>query len=82
MSVYVQDILLLCQNRVVLFDNKCKDAMKKYNQVQELLILVNKVISQNGGQPFTDEIFAEAKVIMCRFFLMPVNKLNNLAVVQ
>lgn len=47
----------------MLFDNKTKDESKRVDQVQQLLSLVNKVIAQNGGQPYTDEIFAEVKVI-------------------
>ena len=59
----------MCENRVVLFDNKTKDEMKKVNQVQQLLSLVNKVIAQNGGQPYTDEIFAEVKVCLYAYTL-------------
>ncbi|XP_030934134.1 immune-associated nucleotide-binding protein 9 [Quercus lobata] len=57
----LQEILVLCKNRVVLFDNKTKDESKRVEQVQTLLSLVNMVIAQNGGQPYTDEIFAELK---------------------
>jgi hypothetical protein len=48
----------------VLFDNKTKDESKRFQQVQKLLSLVNMVIAQNGGQPYTDEIFAELRVIV------------------
>ncbi|KAJ8769884.1 hypothetical protein K2173_008966 [Erythroxylum novogranatense] len=57
----LKDILVMCNNRVVLFDNKTKDDGKRVNQVQELLVLVNLVIAQNNGQPFTDELFVELK---------------------
>ncbi|PON81437.1 AIG1-type guanine nucleotide-binding (G) domain containing protein [Trema orientale] len=57
----LKEILNLCENRLVLFDNKTKDESKRVYQVQHLLSLVNKVIAQNGGQPYTDEIFAEVK---------------------
>ena len=59
--VPLKDILRLCENRRVLFDNKTKDQAKKDEQLQQLLSLVNMVIAQNGGKPFTDEIFAELK---------------------
>ncbi|PSS00178.1 Immune-associated nucleotide-binding protein [Actinidia chinensis var. chinensis] len=59
--VPLKDILRLCENRRVLFDNKTKDQAKKAGQLQQLLSLVNMVIAQNGGKPFTDEIFAELK---------------------
>ena len=51
----------------MLFDNKTKDESKRVEQVQTLLSLVNMVIAQNGGQPYTDEIFAELKVIVKLF---------------
>ncbi|XP_031250047.1 immune-associated nucleotide-binding protein 9-like [Pistacia vera] len=57
----LKDILALSENRRVLFDNKTKDETKRSKQVGELLSLVNRVIAQNGGQPYTDEIFAEVK---------------------
>ncbi|KAJ0025915.1 hypothetical protein Pint_07306 [Pistacia integerrima] len=60
----LKNILVLCENRRVLFDNKTKDETKRAKQVGELLSLVNRVIAQNGGQPYTDEIFAEVKGAM------------------
>ncbi|KAJ0025305.1 hypothetical protein Pint_07463 [Pistacia integerrima] len=57
----LKDILALCENRRVLFDNKTKDETIRARQVGELLSLVNRVIVQNGGQPYTDEIFADLK---------------------
>lgn len=57
----LKDILDLCQNRRVLFDNKNRDESKRAKQVEELLSLVNMVIQQNGGQPYTDEWFTELK---------------------
>ena len=46
----------------MLFDNKTKDEAKRTEQVWKLLSLVNSVAVQNGGQPYTDDIFAELKV--------------------
>ncbi|XP_061988608.1 immune-associated nucleotide-binding protein 9-like [Rosa rugosa] len=57
----LKEILGLCGNRCVLFDNKTKDESKRVEQVQRLLSLVNLVIAQNDGRPYTDEIFAEVK---------------------
>ncbi|KAM5574941.1 immune-associated nucleotide-binding protein 9-like [Rosa sericea] len=57
----LKEILGLCGNRCVLFDNKAEDESKRVEQVQRLLSLVNLVIAQNGGRPFTDEIFAGVK---------------------
>uniref|UniRef100_A0A9I9CKX8 AIG1-type G domain-containing protein n=1 Tax=Cucumis melo TaxID=3656 RepID=A0A9I9CKX8_CUCME len=55
------DILALCQNRCVLFDNKTKDERRKVGQVQQLLSLVNGIVIQNGGLPYSDELFSELK---------------------
>lgn len=63
----------MCKNRLVLFDNKTKDESKRVEQVQQLLFLVNMVIAQNGGQPYTDELFTELKVNFIFFFIIPVN---------
>ncbi|CAI0556705.1 unnamed protein product [Linum tenue] len=55
----LKEILSLCKNRKVLFDNKTKDEFKRARQVDELLALVNNVVMQNGGRPYTDDIFVE-----------------------
>ncbi|GAY61844.1 hypothetical protein CUMW_213190 [Citrus unshiu] len=57
-----QEILQLCDNRWVLFDNKTKYEAKRTEQVQQLLSLVNTVNVKNGGQPYTNECFAELKL--------------------
>ena len=54
----------MCKNRVVLFDNKTKDESKRVEQVEKLVSLVNMVVEQNGGRSYTDELFAEWKVIV------------------
>ncbi|CAL1409905.1 unnamed protein product [Linum trigynum] len=55
----LKEILSLCKNRKVLFDNKTKDEFKRASQVDELLALVNNVVMQNGGRPYTNDIFVE-----------------------
>nr|KYP46822.1 Protein AIG1 [Cajanus cajan] len=57
----LKDILILCGNRKVLFDNRTQDKTKKLGQVQQLLNLVSMVISDNSGRPFTNELFIELK---------------------
>ncbi|KAK1407577.1 hypothetical protein QVD17_39197 [Tagetes erecta] len=57
----LKETLSLCGNRCVLFDNRTKDQSKKTQQVQELLSLVNTVLTKNNGKPYTDEIFNELK---------------------
>ncbi|GMI89822.1 IMMUNE ASSOCIATED NUCLEOTIDE BINDING 9 [Hibiscus trionum] len=55
----LKDILLVCGNRSLLFDNKTKDETKRIEQVQHLVTLVNKVMEQNGWQPYSDGLFLE-----------------------
>ncbi|KAK8469153.1 hypothetical protein PHAVU_005G006300 [Phaseolus vulgaris] len=57
----LQDILTLCGNRKVLFNNRTKDESKRLEQVQQLLNLVDTIISHNGKQPFTNELFKQLK---------------------
>ncbi|KAL1219699.1 Immune-associated nucleotide-binding protein 9 [Cardamine amara subsp. amara] len=56
---FLKEILELCDNRLVLFDNKTSDKVKKAEQVQKLLSLVDSVVTRNNGKPFTDELFHE-----------------------
>ncbi|KAF9608930.1 hypothetical protein IFM89_012098, partial [Coptis chinensis] len=67
--ILMQEILKSCKNRVVLFDNKARDESKKDEQLKELLSLVNKVIAENGGKPYTDEFFDKLKVKMLFTFI-------------
>ncbi|KAH0910914.1 hypothetical protein HID58_034235 [Brassica napus] len=55
----VCEMLELCDNRMVLFDNKTKDKRKKAAQVQKLLSHVDSISRKNNGKPFTDELFHE-----------------------
>ncbi|CAN8290107.1 unnamed protein product [Cochlearia groenlandica] len=56
---FLDEILEVCDNRVVLFDNKTSDKRKKAEQVQKLLSLVDSIARKNNGKPFTDELFHE-----------------------
>ncbi|ESR54821.1 Immune-associated nucleotide-binding protein 9 [Citrus sinensis] len=50
-----------CPKPLKVWANKTKDAATRTEQVGKLLSVVNSVIVQNGGQPYTDEIFAGLK---------------------
>ncbi|XP_006653435.2 immune-associated nucleotide-binding protein 9-like [Oryza brachyantha] len=54
---YLQNILKLCTNRVVLFDNKTIDDHNCQTQLKRLLDAVDLVISSNNGNPFSNEMF-------------------------
>ncbi|CAN6932455.1 unnamed protein product [Brassica oleracea] len=56
---FLKEMLELCDNRMVLFDNKTKDKRKKAAQVQKLLSHVDSISRKNNGKPFTDELFHE-----------------------
>ncbi|KAK4481284.1 hypothetical protein RD792_012169 [Penstemon davidsonii] len=58
----LKEILKMCGNRRLLFDNKTKDKFIKSEQQKQLLSLMNEVVEKNGGIPFTDELFVELKV--------------------
>ncbi|KAL8467335.1 hypothetical protein ACS0TY_036164 [Phlomoides rotata] len=55
----LKETLEMCGNRCVLFNNKTKEKVKKFEQLTTLLSLVNTVVHNNGGKPYTDELFIE-----------------------
>ncbi|GLT45109.1 hypothetical protein SLA2020_189650 [Shorea laevis] len=55
-------ILTSCNNRYMLFDNKTNDETKKAKQLQQLLSLVNTVMLQNDGRPYTGDKSLELQV--------------------
>lgn len=58
----LRKLLNQCKGRVVLFDNRTRDGTKKAQQVQQFLSLVNMVVHENGGQPYSNEDFKQIKV--------------------
>ncbi|KAL8171457.1 hypothetical protein V2J09_023261 [Rumex salicifolius] len=59
----LQEILQMCKKRIVFFfDNKTNDERKKTSQLTNLLILVDKVIEDGNGKPYTDSLFLQFKV--------------------
>ncbi|XXG39490.1 hypothetical protein AAC387_Pa01g0436 [Persea americana] len=59
----LRKLLNQCKGRVVLFDNRTRDGTKKAQQVQQFLSLVNMVVHENGGQPYSNEDFKQVKEI-------------------
>nr|DAD27638.1 TPA_asm: hypothetical protein HUJ06_029106 [Nelumbo nucifera] len=51
------EVLQLCKHRTALFNNKTKNAKKRASQINELIILVDKIFTENGGKPYTNELF-------------------------
>ncbi|EOA37422.1 hypothetical protein CARUB_v10011379mg [Capsella rubella] len=56
---FLKEILELCDNRVILFNNKTSNKAKKAEQLEKLLSLVESVVKHNNGRPYTDELFHE-----------------------
>ncbi|XP_044460298.1 immune-associated nucleotide-binding protein 9 [Triticum aestivum] len=50
------DMLNLCKNRVVLFNNKTSNKKRHLAQLKKLLDAVDSVISSNDGYPFSNQI--------------------------
>lgn len=76
---FLQNLVELCANRVVLFDNKTKDEVHKKGQLKKLLRAVNSVISNTDGIPFSNQMFSQIKVIKLLlgfiFFLSVLNSI-------
>ena len=64
MDESLQQIIHLCEDRVVLFDNRSKDLSKKAQQLHQLLSLVDSIIISNNRRPYSNELFAEIKVML------------------
>lgn len=56
----MQKTLRLCGNRKVLFDNMTEDEVKKSQQLRKLLRLVDTVVENNDGVPYTNELFVDS----------------------
>ncbi|KAL7123261.1 hypothetical protein ACP275_01G094600 [Erythranthe tilingii] len=59
----LKEILSMCGQRRVLFNNKTKDEARKSKQVNELVVLVNAVADENAGKPFTNKLFVELREV-------------------
>ncbi|XP_049409800.1 immune-associated nucleotide-binding protein 9-like isoform X1 [Solanum stenotomum] len=71
----LKEVLKMCGNRQVLFDNKTEDPAKKAEQLRELLFHVNMVVQTTGGKPYTSELFEEVKKMKLRNDSVEVNSL-------
>jgi len=57
----LQNLLGQCKGRKVLFNNKTRSETVKEKQRSELLKQIDIVIAQNGGHPYSNEMFREAQ---------------------
>jgi len=65
-SPALKEVLLQCNDRMVLFDNRTRSPTVKEKQRSELLKQIDIVIAQNGGLPYTNELFREAQESLSR----------------
>jgi len=65
-SPALKEVLRQCNDRKVIFDNRTKEATEKEKQRSELLKQIDIIIDQNGGRPYTNELFREAQESLSR----------------
>ncbi|XP_057793670.1 immune-associated nucleotide-binding protein 9-like [Salvia miltiorrhiza] len=53
--------LAMCGNRTAVFNNMTEDEVKIRKQREELLSLVENVVADNGGKPYTNDLFQQLK---------------------
>uniref|UniRef100_A0A0A9BJ54 AIG1-type G domain-containing protein n=1 Tax=Arundo donax TaxID=35708 RepID=A0A0A9BJ54_ARUDO len=58
---YLQYVVKLCSDRIILSDNKTSNA--QHQQLKKLLDAVDSVISSNKGIPFSNQMFAQIKEV-------------------
>nr|CAB3450051.1 unnamed protein product [Digitaria exilis] len=59
----LKKVIELCQNRVVLFNNITNDRRLQAQQLDKLLDLVDSINANNGGKPFSDQMFTRIKEV-------------------
>ncbi|XP_020581629.1 immune-associated nucleotide-binding protein 1-like [Phalaenopsis equestris] len=69
----LKNFILLCQKRVIIFDNMTKNEAKRERQVRQLISLIDDVVAINGGKPFTRQIYERA---LCQQQIKKQNKDN------
>ncbi|KAM0940219.1 putative AIG1-type guanine nucleotide-binding (G) domain-containing protein [Dioscorea sansibarensis] len=57
----LKELLSLCGERRVLFNNKTKNEWEKALQLKELFMFVDLICELNDGKPYTDGLLAEVK---------------------
>ncbi|KAK4719003.1 hypothetical protein R3W88_017341 [Solanum pinnatisectum] len=74
----LNETIKLCDDRVVVFDNKTKDPKKKEDQLNKLLLLATLVLDKNNGVPYTNELFKQLKALKANSLIGDgVNQLNE-----
>lgn len=62
-------IINRCNSRMVVFNNhKSASPTVKENQITELLEHVDRIVADNGNQPYSNELFAKAQLMTSQLF--------------
>ncbi|KAI3898332.1 hypothetical protein MKX03_013955 [Papaver bracteatum] len=56
----LKTVFQLCNNRIVLFDNRTKEETQRKEQVQQLMSYIQKIRAENG-QPYKSDVFEKMK---------------------
>jgi len=64
--IELQELLRQCNDRKVLFNNRTTSETVMATQITELLKQIDIVIAQNGGHPYSNELFREAQERLSR----------------
>uniref|UniRef100_A0A7N0UQG1 AIG1-type G domain-containing protein n=1 Tax=Kalanchoe fedtschenkoi TaxID=63787 RepID=A0A7N0UQG1_KALFE len=58
----LKEIIRLCENRTVVFNNKTKDQWERLNQSDKLWCILDEVVARNGGEPYREKMAAGSLV--------------------
>ncbi|GLJ16885.1 hypothetical protein SUGI_0291300 [Cryptomeria japonica] len=65
----LKNIINRCNSRMVVFNNhKSASAEVKENQITKLLEQVDRIVADNGNQPYSNELFAKAQMMTSQLF--------------
>ncbi|KAH9330395.1 hypothetical protein KI387_002503 [Taxus chinensis] len=60
---FMQEVLRCCNRRMLLINNRTASEAERENQVTDLLKIIDNIITDNGGLPYSNELFRKARAI-------------------
>lgn len=74
----------MCGHRYVLFDNMTRDQMKRMEQVEQLILLVNAVSNKNSGKPYIVDNLKHTEMVFllcfCYYLLITKKQIPNIVI--
>ncbi len=55
----MKEVLSQCDNRYIAFNNRYRSDEERDAQVKDLFAMIDKVVSQNGGRCFTNDVYKD-----------------------